>query len=48
MEQRSLKATAEPILMSARRQEITDVARTEYRGTAECSVTCIFFFLELI
>lgn len=30
------------MLMSARRQAITDVIKTEYRGTAERSVTCGF------
>lgn len=41
IETRSLKATGEPILMSARRQATTDVKRTEYRGTAEPDVTLI-------
>lgn len=30
------------MLMSARRQAIMDVIKTEYRGTAEFSVTCSF------
>lgn len=48
MEQRSLKATVEPMLMSARRQAITDVIKTEYMGTADFSVTFGFTISSII